>query len=67
MKNYFNYTMNQSRSYTEVKNAILADISRRLSVLSAVLTVVDNVMMVTITFVFIKAWFYRKHYLSSDR
>ncbi|XP_025077532.1 DC-STAMP domain-containing protein 2-like isoform X2 [Pomacea canaliculata] len=66
MKNYFNYTMNQSRSYTEVKNAILADISRRLSVLSAVLTVVDNVMMVTITFVFIKAWFYRKHYLSSD-
>ena len=62
----FNYSMNQSRSYTEVKEAIMAEITAAVSGYSGILSVVDNVMMVTVFYVFIKAWKYRRGYLTKD-
>jgi hypothetical protein len=63
----YSYNMNQSRSYTEVRQAIMAEVSEAVSKFSGVLAVVDNVMMITIFYVFYKAWRYRKSYLTKDR
>ena len=63
----FHYNMNQSRSYSEVKDAIMAEITAKVSGYTSMLSILDNVMMISVFYVFTKALRYRRGYLTRDR
>ncbi|KAK7484477.1 hypothetical protein BaRGS_00024233 [Batillaria attramentaria] len=60
-------TTGTSRSYTEVKDAIMAEIKAKIESFSGVMSVLDNVMMLTVFTIFTKAWSYRTRYLTKDK
>ncbi|XP_052098978.1 DC-STAMP domain-containing protein 2-like [Mytilus californianus] len=64
---HYEFNMTQSKSYTQVRKDIMNEVKERLGSFSEVMSVMTNVMLLTIIFVFIKAVIYRQKYLSSDK
>ncbi|XP_059165100.1 DC-STAMP domain-containing protein 2-like [Physella acuta] len=63
---HFTYNMNQSRPYSEIREAILREIREKLSVFDIIQAIIDNVMAFTILLVVVKAVMYRRGYLYKD-
>lgn len=64
-----NYTLrvNQSRGYGEVKKVIIATITSKLKSYLRIFEIFNYVMMITAFLVFIRAWLYRRKYLTRDK
>ncbi|KAL8604456.1 hypothetical protein ACOMHN_042285 [Nucella lapillus] len=62
----YSYSMNQTRSYSEIKEAIMAEIKAKINGYQDMLGFMGNVMMVGVFYVFTKAWRYRRGYLTKD-
>ncbi|RUS84288.1 hypothetical protein EGW08_007932, partial [Elysia chlorotica] len=60
------YTMNQSRPYSEIRQAILDEVAAKLSIVHVVQTILDNTMCFTVLLVVVKAVLYRRKFLKKD-
>ncbi|XP_053401541.1 DC-STAMP domain-containing protein 2-like isoform X2 [Mercenaria mercenaria] len=67
IKYHFNYTLTQSKKYSEIKEDISKEIMSYLDNFILVIRLVRNVMVITIAFILIKALIYRSQWLSNDR
>ncbi|XP_060563449.1 DC-STAMP domain-containing protein 2-like isoform X2 [Ruditapes philippinarum] len=67
IKYSFNYTMTQSKKYSQIKEDISKDIMSYLDNIILIVRVFRNAMVITATFILIKALIYRSKWLSNDR